>query len=130
MTLTEHALRGAVLRPGAPNRLRVGLPWYRSLPLSAVLGLELRLDGEPVTGLRLRLPSGPVDVAELADPGTASWFVQDRAVLEWAGPAPSSALPEVVLRIRLQLPNLLGPGASAVQVVQEVRARLPVEAAA
>jgi hypothetical protein len=129
VTLTEHALRGAVVRAGAVNRLSVGLPWYRSLPLSAVLGIELRLDDEPVIGLRLRLQDRAVDVSELAELGSRSWFLQDRQLLEWAAPAPSSMLPDVVLRIRLQLPNLVGPDGSAVQVVQEVRSRVAVEPA-
>lgn len=125
MTLTEHALRGATIRAGAPNRLSVGLPWYRSLPCSAVLGIELEVDGVPVTDLRLRLDGEPVREPELAG---RSWFLQDRHVLEWTDPVRPAGSADVVLRMRLQLPNLVGP-AGAVQVLQEARARVPVEAA-
>ena len=47
MTLTEHVLRGAMLEARDPNRLRVGLPWFRSVPFSALVGLELIVDGRP-----------------------------------------------------------------------------------
>ena len=57
------------------------------------------------------------------------WFLQDRAGLEWRAPVPSAAASEVVLRVRLQLPNLVGPGGTAVQVLQEVRGTVPVEVA-
>ncbi|MDH2444864.1 hypothetical protein QDR37_12985 [Amnibacterium sp. CER49] len=128
MTLTEHALRGAVLRAGSVNRLPVGLPWYRSLPLSAVRDVELLLDGTAVPGLRLRLERGAVEVAALGAMRDTTWFLQDRQVLEWGAPVESAAV-GVVLRIRLQLPNLLGPDGAPVQVLQEVRGRVDVEGA-
>lgn len=129
MTLTEHALRGAVLRPGSPNRLPVGLPWYRSLPLSAVLDVELLLDGRAVPDLRLELVDGAVAVARLPALHERSWFLQDRQVLEWAGPTPAGAAVDVVLRVRVQLPNLLGPAGDPLSVLQEARGRVVVEPA-
>lgn len=128
MTLTEHALRGALLSAGAPSRLVTGLPWYRSMPLAAVLALDLEVDGTPVAGIRLRLDDRCVPVEALALE-RGSWFLQDRHALEWDAPVPVVGIAEVVLRMRLQLPNLLGPGGAGVQVLQEVRAAVPVEAA-
>lgn len=128
MTLVEHALRGAVLTVGPPCRLLVGLPWYRSMPLSAVVGVDLTIDGEAVPDLRVRLERESVSVADLGRLEGRTWFLQDRAELEWRGPVPSGAAADVVLTVRLQLPNLVGPGGAAVQVLQEVRGTLPVEA--
>ncbi len=127
MTLTEHALRGAVLAAGETCRLAVGLPWYRSMPVSAVLGIDLTIDGEAVPDLHLRLESRSVPVDELDRVEDLAWFLQDRATLEWRAPAPSDAVADVVLRVRLQLPNLVVPGGTAVQVLQEVRGAVPVE---
>jgi hypothetical protein len=129
VTLTEHALRGAALRAGAVNRLPVGLPWYRSLPLTAVLEIGLRVDGEPVGDLRLRLGGDTIEVADLADAAAGTWFLQDHHELEWTGAPPTAARPEVIVRFRLQLPNLVGPDGAAVQVLQEVRAHVPVAVA-
>ncbi|HET6824819.1 MAG TPA: hypothetical protein VFH64_02745 [Amnibacterium sp.] len=127
MTLVEHALRGAVLTAGASCRLPVGLPWYRSMPVSAVLGIDLTIDGEAVPDLRLRVENRSIPVAELGRVEDLAWFLQDRAGLDWPAPAPSGAAVDVVLRVRLQLPNLVGPGGTAVQVLQEVRGTVPVE---
>lgn len=127
MTLVEHALRGAVLRAGPPCRLPVGLPWYRSMPLSAVLGVDLTIDGEAVPDLRLRLERESFSVADLGRLEGRTWFLQDRAELEWRAPVPSGAAADVVLTVRLQLPNLVGPGGTTVQVLQEIRGTLPVE---
>jgi hypothetical protein len=129
MTLAEHALRGAVLTVGSPCRLAVGLPWYRSMPLSAVLGIDLTIDGEVVPDLHLRLGSEAVPVVDLDRLTDLTWFLQDRAELEWRAPAPSGAAADVVLRMRLQLPNLVGPGGAAVQVLQEARGTVRVEVA-
>jgi hypothetical protein len=129
MTLAEHALRGAVLTAGSPCRLAVGLPWYRSMPLSAVLGIDLTIDGEVVPDLHLRLESEAVPVVDLDSLTDLTWFLQDRAELEWCAPAPSGAAADVVLRLRLQLPNLVGPGGAAVQVLQEARGTVRVEVA-
>lgn len=129
MTLTEHAIRGTVLRAGATNRMSVGLPWYRSMPLSAVLGIELTVDDEPVPDLRLLVDDAPVPVDALGARGDRSWFLQDRQVLEWAATASVAVDADVALRVRLQLPNLVGPDGSPLRVVQEVRGTVPVEVA-
>jgi hypothetical protein len=129
MTLTEHALRGTAVGAGPPNRMRVGLPWYRSMPFSAVLGIELTVDDEPVPELTLRVDDAPVAVEALVALEDRSWFLQDRCALEWAAPVPAAALVDVVLRVRLQLPNLVGPDGSPVHVLQEVRGTVPVEVA-
>jgi hypothetical protein len=129
MTLTEHALRGAVLTAGAPCRIAVGLPWYRSMPLSAILGIELTIDGDAVPDLHLRLASRSLPVGRLGHLDDLAWFLQDRNELEWRAPVPSGGAADVVLRMRLQLPNLVGPGGTLVQVLQEVRGTVPVEVA-
>jgi hypothetical protein len=119
MTLTEHALQGAVLETGSTNRLCVGLPWFRSMPFSAILGLELSVAGEPVADVRL----------ERAATAGAYWFLQDRQALRWPGSPVPGERAEVVLRMRLQLPNLTRPDGGAVEVLQEVRGEVPVVAA-
>jgi hypothetical protein len=124
MTLTEHALQRAVIERGATNRLAVGLPWFRSMPYSSITAIELHVDDEPVHDVRLEVdgrpiaPSGPDAAADY-------WFLQDRHELAWSGPVPAERA-RVVLRMRLQLPNLTLPDGSAAQVLQEVRAEVPV----
>lgn len=128
MTLTEHALRGATIETGVVNRLRVGLPWYRSMPLSTLVEIELLLDGRPVPDIRLDIDGRALAVGELVTAVDRTWFLQDRQALTWSGDVPAADRAEVVLRMRLCLPNIVGPDGGALQVLQEARADLPVRA--
>lgn len=131
MTLTEHALRGSAIAVGPPHRLPVGLPWFRSTPLSAIVDAELLIDGRPVDGLGLEVDGRTVAVADLGGLRDRYWFVQERLELTWDGPLPERAdEAEAVLRLRLHLPFLTGPGGGSVQVLQEVRGTVPLGAAA
>ncbi|MGN6445228.1 hypothetical protein [Amnibacterium sp.] len=129
MTLAEHALRGAVLSVGPWCRLAVGLPWFRSMPLSAVVSVALLVDGRAVPDLRVELDGRLLPVGELATLVDRYWFVQDRLTLAWSGWSLSGAV-EVALRVRLHLPFLTGPGGGSLQVLQESRGTVPVEVAA
>ncbi len=123
MTLTEHVLRGAALESGATNRLAVGLPWFRSMPFSSITGLELQVQDEPAQDVRLEVEDRPTGSG-----GTDGyWFLQDRCALLWSGPVPAERA-EVVLRMRLQLPNLTLPDGSPAVVLQEIRGEVPVVA--
>ena len=61
-------------------RLRLALPWIRSLPLSAVSGLEVTLDGIPACRLRILLGSRTFPLAELTSLPDW-WYLQDRLVV-------------------------------------------------
>jgi hypothetical protein len=84
--MLSGALRSDALT-SAPDgfRLRLSLPWIRSMPLSSVLSLEAAVAGVPV-------PAGSLDVvlghrrvpAAGLEREAGWWFVQDRLVL--AGP--------------------------------------------
>lgn len=124
MTLTEHVLRGAVLEAGATNSLRIGLPWFRSMPFSSITGLELRVADQPVLDLRLEVDGRRIAPGETG--GTDGyWFLQDRHGLVWSGPV-AAGRAAVVLRMRLQLPNLTLPDGGPAVVLQEVRGEVPV----
>ncbi|MFE4468615.1 restriction endonuclease subunit R [Leifsonia sp. NPDC056824] len=77
--------------------LRVSLPWIRSLPLSSVSEVRLRIDGDE------RAVEAPV--------GDGWWFVQDRLLLRGPG-ALSPGMHTVALSFRLLIPYLpAGPDA-------------------
>lgn len=63
--------------------LRLGLPWYRSLWLSAVNGVDLALDGTEVPAERLSFELGGVtySLEELREQVETLWFLQDKALL-------------------------------------------------
>jgi hypothetical protein len=131
MTLTEFALRGSEIRVGPVNRLAVGLPWFRSTPLAALVDAELRIDDRAVHDLGLEVAGLAVPVDALAVLTDRYWSVQERRVLTWTDPLPPGAEEvDAVLRLRLHLPFLTGPDGRSVQVLQEARACVPVRRAA
>ncbi|MFK0006371.1 hypothetical protein ACIQTZ_04900 [Paenarthrobacter sp. NPDC090520] len=94
------------------HELRVGLPWIRSMPLSSIAGLAVKVDGRPVgEELRVRLGEREVRPDTLAaEPGW--WFIQDRLVLVF--PEAVFAAPgrprRVSVDFELMVPYLQGGG--------------------
>ncbi len=89
--------------------LRLGLPWIRSMPLSAVRDLTVTIDGERVSDGRVVLGDRRIEPEALAEV-PSWWFLQDRLVL--AGDrtlSPGAHL--VTVDFRLLVPYLqAGPG--------------------
>lgn len=92
-----------------PDGLRVSiqLPWYRSLWLSAVDGLAVRVDGAdiPSEDVRFELQGRSYRVEELPEQWETLWFLSDRpdVVVRLAGKpaAGESHTVEVTLTLRL-----------------------------
>lgn len=83
LLLAEDA---AVAGP-AGLEVRIRQPWYRSLPLTSVLGVTVSVDGEPVPAdvLRLRINGRSRTLAECAETPDEVWFIQDEAAVELGG---------------------------------------------
>ena len=95
------------LPDGSGIAVSVQLPWYRSLWLSAVDGVEVSVNGVPVPKDRIRfeLEGRSYTVDELPEQSETLWFVADRpdvvAHLDEV-PAPGESITvEVVLTMRL-----------------------------
>lgn len=103
--MTLHALRDDALRSTAGGfELRLGLPWIRSLPLSALDAVEVVVDGEPVDAPAIVLGDRLVEPADLPrEPRW--WFLQDRVVLRGARPL-RPGVHDVVISFRLVIPYL------------------------
>ncbi|HEY8588869.1 MAG TPA: DUF6379 domain-containing protein [Naasia sp.] len=105
----------ALSSTGSGFELRVGLPWIRSMPLSAVLELGVGIDGVPLdpAELTVSLDGTHVPPGDLTG-HDAWWFLQDRLVLAGARPlAPGSHA--VTVDLRLMVPYLqAGPDAPLV----------------
>jgi hypothetical protein len=86
--------------------ISIQLPWYRSLWLSAVKDLAVRLGGAAVSrpDIRFRLDGRTYSVDELPEQWDVLWFLQDRAdvLVPWDGAATAHPLSvEVTLELRL-----------------------------
>ena len=109
----------------------VQLPWYRSLWLSAVDGVEATVNGETIPSDRLRfeLQGRSYRVEELPEQWDTLWFVADRPdvviALDEVPAAGEEITVEVVLTMRLLYMQIMpgvdgGPG-------RYVTNRVPVE---
>jgi hypothetical protein len=86
--------------------ISVQLPWYRSLWLSAVKDVSVKLDGAEVSrqDIRFELDGRTYSVDELRDQWDVLWFLQDRAdvLVPWDGTATGDSLTvELTLELRL-----------------------------
>jgi hypothetical protein len=95
------------LPDGSGIAVSVQLPWYRSLWLSAVDGVEVSVNGTavPKDRIRFELQGRSYTVDELPEQSETLWFVADRpdvvALLDEV-PAPGQTVTvEVVLTMRL-----------------------------
>jgi hypothetical protein len=95
------------LPDGSGIAVSVQLPWYRSLWLSAVDGVEVSVNGTavPKDRIRFELQGRSYTVDELPEQWETLWFVADRpdvvALLDEV-PAPGQTITvEVVLTMRL-----------------------------
>lgn len=95
--------------------LRLTIPWYRSLWLSSVTGLELTVDGTPVPqeDLRFVLRDREYRLDELPEQSETLWFLQDHPLLVATGERPVEVGEqyEIVLTGQLRLPYMqIAPG--------------------
>lgn len=62
-------------------------PWYRSLPVSCIAGLEVRVNGEEISPERIAIEIDGTkrSIAECADAVDAFWFIQDLATVHVSG---------------------------------------------
>lgn len=95
-----------------PDGLGVALtvPWYRSLWLSSVTGIEITVEGKEIAPDRLRVELGDRSfrVDELHDQWDVLWFIQDRlvVVVPVDEQPDDGAVVEVEVTVDLRLPYM------------------------
>ena len=95
--------------------LRLTIPWYRSLWLSAVTNLELQIDGEevPQEDIRFEHEGHSYRIDELAAQSETLWYLQQHPLLVARRDQPLVLGEEhdIVLRGQLRLPYMqIAPG--------------------
>ena len=90
-----------------PEGLGIALtvPWYRSLWLSSVSGIAVRVEGRevPVADLRVELGERTFRVDELPDQWDVLWFIQDRLVVVVPLETPPAAGQQVDVEVTVDL---------------------------
>jgi hypothetical protein len=112
--LTDQVIADGSLRAaGEGFAFDLRMPWYRALPLSCLEGLEVSIDGEPVSSERLRLSlnGATYSLADLPPLYDDWWFVADPAevlVPRAGGLAPGEH--ELDVTIALRIPYIVESG--------------------
>ncbi|MGC0239632.1 C-glycoside deglycosidase beta subunit domain-containing protein [Arthrobacter sp. SD76] len=93
---------------GGGLAIDVRIPWYRSLPLSAISEVTVRIDGIPVptSDLTLRWQGNDYAIQDLAEHWDRIWFIQDTATLLFPfrdSPAPL----DISVGMRIRLPYII-----------------------
>lgn len=121
MTLEASVLRReAVHATPEGYQIDVHLPWYRSLPLSCLEDISLRLGVDVVdrAHLRVRHDGRELMLDELAELVDEQWFVQDALEVLVAKPdrLPAGHALDVELTLATRIPYIIiGPETALVQ---------------
>lgn len=90
-----------------PDGLAIGLkiPWYRSLWVSSVSDVVVRIDGEqiPRESLRAEINGRTSTIDELQDQWDQLWYLQDRLVVLVPSSDPPSVGDEVDVEVTLSM---------------------------
>lgn len=92
---------------GQEAALRLRLPWYRSLPISCVDGIEIAIDGVVIPEAAVTISIGDTShsIDEVGDLAEVEWFVLDRATARF--PVSGDFAPgahDVALTLILRIP--------------------------
>lgn len=120
MPLSDRVLEADSLRI-EPNQmvLSIGLPWFRSVPRSAIEDFKLEVDGKSIDVDRFEgLSAADFFVHD------KEWFPQDRVKLTWNQQASVGNPHEVQITMKLVIPNLLTPDGKPIVVPTAISRRL------
>jgi hypothetical protein len=129
MSLTDQVLAPeALVSLGNSSMLSIAMPWFRSVPLSAIERLKVSISGEELDPGRVRLPEGDwVEFEELATVTDREWFPQDTLGLELTKNLEPGSEHEVTLEISLTIPNLVMPDGTVIQIPNRITRTLVVQ---
>jgi hypothetical protein len=129
LALTDHVLVDSEITiKDNQARMNIGLPWFRNLPFSSILDISLVLDGTAITSSEIALC---VDgkywpIAELSQLTEQSWFLQDRAAIEFKAPASLGESADCTVNLLMLIPNMfMGPD-KPLEIPSQVREQIPV----
>ena len=127
--MTDHVLVDSEISlQDGRARIDIGLPWFRNLSYSSILDFSLELDGAPITSneIELCVEGKYWKIAELAQFTEQSWFVQDRATIEFPAPANLGESVDCTVNLLLLIPNMfMGPD-KPLEIPAQVRQQIPV----
>jgi hypothetical protein len=117
MTMVDHVLReDSLIADGNAMLLDVGLPWFRSVPISCVNGLIVTI-GEHQFGtdeLHIEINEQFVPMASLPSSDHGEWYLQDRKKIKIPTQLVKGELQNVRVQFDMVIPNIFpAPGKPA-----------------
>lgn len=108
--------------------LTLRLPWFRSLPVSAVRDISVRVGDHSVISEGLTLDvNGTTSLLSALGARSDYWFVQDEAVLRTTEPmrGPRATTVDVEVEMELRIPHLIAPTGPLVVRPSQAAAMIP-----
>jgi len=127
MTLEANVLRAQSLRSTPEGyEVDVHLAWYRSLPLSCVENISIKIAGKEVPSeqMRVRYLNHSLRLDELGELVDDWWFIQDPLTIDVACSDASESGAEVELEVELatRIPYvIIGPDMALVQRTRAIK---------
>lgn len=113
MTMVDHVLReDSLSTDGNAMLLDVGLPWFRSVPLSCVNGLIVTIGDQQYNteDLQIQIDDQFMPMSALPISDLGEWFLQDRKKVRIPTQLALGELHKVRLQFELVIPNIfVGP---------------------
>jgi len=107
LMLPEQAELRQDARGGSLVALPLRLPWYRSLPISCLDGIDISVDGVAVPEAAVTISVGDAEhaIVDTGDLSEVEWFVLDQAVARF--PVPQTVAPgfhDVAVTLTVRIP--------------------------
>ena len=108
MTLTSQvSLEAEVRRNGTFVEMSIGLPWFRSLRLSHIVGLTASVNGGEPAPVEMLINDSWLSIESLNQYTELEWYPQDRQTIRFVETASEF---DLYLSFDLLMPNLfMGP---------------------
>ena len=109
MTMVDHVLREDSLHASDNAMLlEVGLPWFRSLPLSCVNGLIVTIGDQQFKTheLQIELDGKFIELQSLPESDLGEWFLQDRKLIKIPTSINRGELQKVRVQFEMVIPNI------------------------
>ena len=109
MTMVDHVLREDSLHAlDNAMLLEVGLPWFRSVPLSCVNGLIVTIGDQQfeTKELQIEVDGKFIELQELPDSDLGEWFLQDRKRIKIPTSLSRGELQKVRVQFEMVIPNI------------------------
>jgi hypothetical protein len=127
--MTDHVLADSEITiKDNKARMAFGLPWFRNLPFSSILDISLELDGTAITSseIAVYVEGKYWPIAELSQLTEQSWFLQDRATIEFSAPTNFGQSVDCTVNLLMLIPNMfMGPD-KPLEIPAQVRQQIPV----